>query len=204
MWKFALPLLLLSFSLAACGGNAADTGNAQMDYEATKKMVVDILKTDDGKAALQEMMKDEKIKQQLVMDQKIVAQTIEETLLSEKGEKFWKEAFKDPKFAGAVAKGMKKEQEELLKALMKDPEYQKMMLDIMQDPENEKNITKLLKSKEYREHLQKVMSETFESPLYKAKIQDILLKAASEQAEGEKKQEGGAQQEQQKGGGGGQ
>ncbi|MFK2826886.1 spore germination lipoprotein GerD [Bacillus sp. B190/17] len=203
MWKFFLPLLLLIFSLAACGGGAADVGNAQMDYDATKKMVVDILKSDDGKKAIQEMMKDEKVKQQLVMDQKIVAQTIEQTLLSKKGEEFWKEAFKDPKFASSIAKGMKKEQEELLKELMKDPQYQQMMLDIMQDPEYEKNVTKLLKSKEYREHLQKITTEIFESPLYKAKIQDILLKAASEEAAGgkEKKQgEGGGQQGGQQGG----
>lgn len=203
MWKPVLPLLFLMFLLAACGG-AADTGNAQMDYEATKKMVVDILKTDDGKKALQEMMKDEKVKQQLVMDQETVTQTIEKTLVSEKGEKFWKEAFKDPAFASSVAKGMKKEQEALLKSLMKDPQYQAMMLDIMEDPEYQKNVTKLLKSKEYREHLQKVMTETFESPLYKAKIQDILLKAASEQAAGgeKEKKEGEGQQGEQQGGNG--
>lgn len=191
MWKPILPLLLLVFFLAACGGGAVDAGNSQMDYEATKKMVVDILKTDDGKKAVQEMMKDEKVKQQLVMDQKMVTQTIESTLVSEKGEKFWKDAFKDPAFASAVAKGMRKEHEELLKSLMKDPQYQAMMLSIMEDPEYQKTVTKLLKSKEYREHLQKVMNETFDSPLYKAKIQDILLKAAAEETAGgdkEKKQ----------------
>ncbi|KMY55990.1 spore gernimation protein GerD [Bacillus sp. FJAT-27231] len=172
------------FFLAACGGGAVDTGNAQMDYDATKKMVVDILKTDDGKKALQDIMQDEKVKQQLVLDQEMVTKTIEDTLVSEKGEKFWKEAFKDPAFASSIAKGMRKEQEDLLKALMKDPQYQDMMLSIMQDPEYQKSVTKLLKSKEYREHLQTVMDETFTSPLYKAKIQDILLKAATEEAAG--------------------
>ena len=44
----------------------------------------------------------------------------------------------------------------------------------------EKEVTDILKSKEYREHLKKVMTETFESPLFQAKIQDILLKAAAE------------------------
>ncbi|WP_053104050.1 spore germination lipoprotein GerD [Bacillus sp. FJAT-27231] len=184
MWKPVLPLLFLIFFLAACGGGAVDTGNAQMDYDATKKMVVDILKTDDGKKALQDIMQDEKVKQQLVLDQEMVTKTIEDTLVSEKGEKFWKEAFKDPAFASSIAKGMRKEQEDLLKALMKDPQYQDMMLSIMQDPEYQKSVTKLLKSKEYREHLQTVMDETFTSPLYKAKIQDILLKAATEEAAG--------------------
>ena len=191
MWKSVIPLLFLVFSLAACGGTAADTSGAQMDYEATKKMVVDILKTDDGKKALQELLQDEQIKQQMVMDQKAVSQTIEETLLSEKGEAFWKEALKDPKFAAAMAQSMQKQHEELLKSLIKDPEYQQAMLDIMQDPEHEKNVMKLMQSKQYREHLQKVVNETLESPLYQAKIQDILMKAASEQAEGGKKEEKG-------------
>lgn len=199
--KPALPLLLLTLTLTACGGGTTDVGNANMDYEATKKMVVDILKTDDGKKAMQEMMKDEKIKQQLVMDQKIVSQTIENTLLSDKGKKFWKESFKDPAFASAVAKSMKKEHEELLKALMKDPQYQEMMLAILKDPESEKNITKLLKSKEYRKHLQSVMNENFESPLYQAKIQEILLKAASEQAESGKEKKGSEEGKQQNTGG---
>ncbi|WP_100404133.1 spore germination lipoprotein GerD [Bacillus sp. FJAT-42315] len=190
MLKMTLPLLLLVCLLSACGGGTPPTGNAQMDYEATKKMVVDILKTDDGKKALQEMMKDEKVKQQLVMDQKVVSQSIEQTILSDKGEKFWKEAFKDPAFAAAVAKSMKKEHEALLKSLMKDPQYQAMMLDILKDPEYEKNVTKLLKSKEYRKHLQTVMNETFESPLYQAKIQEILLKAAEEQAKDKEKESG--------------
>ncbi|MBM7650553.1 spore germination protein D [Bacillus ectoiniformans] len=189
MKKFILPLLLLVLSLTACGGGGAESGSPQMDYEATKKMVVDILKTDDGKKALKEMMEDEKVKQQLIMDQSVVSETIEKTLVSEKGQKFWKEAFKDPKFSKAVATSMKKEHEELLKNLMKDPEYQKMMMDVMKDPEYEKNITTLLKSKSYREHLQKVMTETFESPIYQAKIEGILLKAANEQEQGGNKKE---------------
>ena len=37
------------------------------DYEETKKMVVDILKTDDGKKAIQQVMSDEKMKSELIM-----------------------------------------------------------------------------------------------------------------------------------------
>ena len=184
-------LLLLPFfivaTLTGCAQN--DTSAARMDYEETKKMVVDILKTDDGKKALQEVMKDDGMKQELVMDQAIVSQTIETTLTSDKGTEFWKKSFEDPKFAESVAKSMKAEHEALLKSLMKDPEYKAMMIEVLKDPEITKEVTTLLKSKEYREHLQKVMTETFESPLYKAKIQDILLKAAAEQSGGEEKKE---------------
>ncbi|MBY0121957.1 spore germination lipoprotein GerD [Bacillus sp. S/N-304-OC-R1] len=182
--KFSLLLPSLMILLIT-GCAQGETGGNQMDYEQTKKMVVDILKTDDGKKAIKELMEDEKIKQHLIMDQKVVSDTIEKTLISDKGTEFWKKSFEDPKFAESIAKSMKKENEKLLKDLMKDPEYRGMMIEILQDPELEKAVTIVLKSKEYREHLQSVVKDTFESPLFKAKIQDILLKAAEDVKSGE-------------------
>nr|WP_272867417.1 spore germination lipoprotein GerD [[Bacillus] enclensis] len=187
--------------LAACGGGG-DTGSSKMDYEETKKMVVDILKTDDGKKAIQEVMSDDKMKSELIMDQKVVKDTISKTLTSEKGTEFWKKSFEDPKFAETMAKSMKDGNEKLLKDLMKDPEYQGMMMDLMKDPEFQKELTEALKSKEFREHLQKVILETFESPLFKAKMQDILMKAAEEAGGGKQGEDGGgASQSGQTGGG---
>ncbi|MBH9968177.1 spore germination lipoprotein GerD [[Bacillus] enclensis] len=194
---FLLPMLLL----AACGGGG-DTGSSKMDYEETKKMVVDILKTDDGKKAIQEVMSDDKMKSELIMDQKVVKDTISKTLTSEKGTEFWKKSFEDPKFAETMAKSMKDGNEKLLKDLMKDPEYQGMMMDLMKEPEFQKELTEALKSKEFREHLQKVILETFESPLFKAKMQDILMKAAEEAGGGKQGEDGGgASQSGQTGGG---
>ncbi|MDQ0216166.1 spore germination protein D [Oikeobacillus pervagus] len=206
-----VPLLLVVFFLSACA-EGGETGGGQMDYDQTKKMIVDILKSDQGKQAIQEILKDEKVKQELVMDSGVVTEAIKNSMTNEKGEEFWKKSFSDPKFSEAIAKSMKKENEQLLKDLMKDPEYQEMMLSIMNDPEFKKELSKLVKSKEYREHLQKVITETFESPLYKAKIQDILLKAATEQVDKDKKEQGGEEQggqsdqqggQDQQGGGGG-
>ncbi|HZG72616.1 MAG TPA: spore germination lipoprotein GerD [Chondromyces sp.] len=191
MKKLMLPLLLSLFSLSACGGGGETEVNAQMDYDETKKMVVDILKTDDGKKAIQETMKDEAVKQQLIMDQKVVTDTIQTTLTSEKGRDFWKEAYKDPAFAEAVAKSMKDQNSQLLKDLMKDPEYREMMLSVMKDPEYEKNTIELLKSKEYKEHLQKTMGESLDSPLFKTKVEDMITKAATEQQKQQGKKEEG-------------
>ncbi|MBG9549564.1 spore germination lipoprotein GerD [Cytobacillus firmus] len=206
-FRLLLPLALVFF-VSGCG--QGESGAGQMDYEQTKKMVVDILKTDEGKKALEELMADEKMQQKMVMDQKVVSETIEKTLTSDKGTEFWKKSFDDPKFAESMAKSMQKENEQLLKDLMKDPEYRGMMIEVFKDPELEKEVTDVLKSKEYREHIQKVMTETFESPLFKAKIQDILLKAAAETKSGgeqggqESGGQGGGQGEAQGGGGGGQ
>lgn len=186
MMNRTLLLLVFSYVLMMTGCAQQEKTPAQPDYDQTKKMVVDILKTDEGKKAIQEVMSDEKVKQQFVMDQQIVKKTIEETLTSDKGKAFWKKTFEDPKFAQSFAKSMQEEHEKLLKALMKDPEYQAMIVDIMQNPEMKKLIQTEMKNKDFRAHLQKVITETFNSPLFKAKIEDILIKAA-EEMEGDKK-----------------
>lgn len=188
-----LLLLVCSVLLTACGGN--DLEAAPPDYDQTKKMMVDILKTDEGKKAVKEIVADEEIKKQMVMDQAVVKETIEKTLVSEKGQDFWKKALEDPKFAETMAKSMKKEHEQLMKSLMKDPEYQGMLMEIFKDPVFQKDLSEALKSKEFREQMREVVTDTLESPLYKAKIEEMLKKAASEKkggegGGGEKKQEG--------------
>ena len=190
--KRRLLWLTIIFALTGCA--AADQGGGQMDYDETKKMVVDILKTDEGKKAIEEVMADEKMRQNFVLDQQVVSESIAQTLNSESGAKFWTKTFEDPKFAEAFAKSMQKEHEELIKDLMKDPEYQDAMLQILQDPEMQKEYLKVIQSKEFRTHLQKVMSETFESPLFKAKLQAILLKGAEELQAGQSSDQGGQQQ----------
>jgi spore germination protein D len=184
-----LPLLI-TIVLSSCASPEASSGE-QIDYEATKKMVVDILKTDDGKKAIQEVMSDDKMKETLVMDQKVVSDTIQQTLTSENATEFWKKTFSDEKFAQGIAKSMRTENEKLLKDLMKDPEYRGMMIEVFKEPEIQKEMADALKSKEYREHLQKVISETLESPLFKVKMQELLLKAAEETEKKEEGKEGG-------------
>jgi spore germination protein D len=192
---FVLSLFIFTF-LNGCASNEAQ-GN-QGDYEETKKMLVDLLKSDDGKKAIKEVLTDEEIKKQIIMDQDSVQLAIEETLTSEKGAQFWKERMQDPKFAEAFAKSMQKEHEELMKKLMKDPEYQKMMMEILKDPEMEKQSLELLKTQSAREQMSKVITETFESPLYKAKIADILKSVVDEELKaggGAKKEEGKGSEE---------
>ncbi|MGG3448423.1 spore germination lipoprotein GerD [Domibacillus aminovorans] len=200
-----LTMSIVSVLISGCASKEESTG--QMDYEETKKMVVDILKTDDGKKALQEVMKDEEMKQFLVMDQQIVTDTIQTTLTSDKGVKFWQKVFEDPKFTKSFAKSIQKEHEKVIKGLMTDPEYQKMLIEVFQDPEMEKTLQTSMKSQEFRKHLQDVIMETLSSPLYKAKIQETLLKAAEEVGQqggqSSEQKKGSGQQESDGGGGGG-
>ncbi|PLS15579.1 spore gernimation protein GerD [Bacillus sp. M6-12] len=189
-----MRVALLTFS-AFCflftGCSPKESGGQRVEYEETKKMVVDILKTDEGKKAIQDVMSDDKVKSQLVMDQKVVSSTIEQSMTSDKAKEFWEKAFKDPKFASAYARGLQQEHENLLKDLMKDPQYRAMLMEVMRDPELQKELGTLIKSKAMRDETKKIMLETMDSPLAQEKIQDILMQAA-EQMQSQKKPAGGS------------
>ncbi|MBD1382722.1 spore germination lipoprotein GerD [Metabacillus arenae] len=200
--KHLLLTLIFLFTIAGC---APKEQAGQMDYEETKKMVVDILKTDDGKKAIEEIMNQDPLKQSLVMDQKTVSDTIEKTLTSEKGAEFWKKTFEDPKFAESFAKSLQTEHEKVIKDLMKDPDYQKMLIQVFQNPDMEKQMTTAVQGQEFRKHLQTVITETLSSPLYKNKMEETLLKAAKEMESAQGQGGGGGEQSsEQQGGGGGQ
>jgi len=175
----AMLLILLLFLIYGCA--PADQGNGQhADYEGTKKLVIDILKTDEGKKAIEDVLNDEKTKAKLIMDESVVKNTIKSALTSKEAEDFWKKQFEDPKFAETFAKSMQKEHEKLLKDLMKDPDYQAAMMDILKNPEMEKQLTDALKTQKYRDQMKTVMIETVSSPLFKAKMQDLIIKGAEE------------------------
>lgn len=63
-----------------------------------------------------------------------------------------------------------------------------MMIDILKDPDYEKEVLTLLKSKDFRSHIQDVIIETYNDPLFKAKLEDSLLKAAKEMNKTDNKQ----------------
>lgn len=179
--KYLLVLgLSIILLLAACnGGNSS--GDHEAEYDSTKKMVVDILQTDDGKKALREILSDKEMKQELVLNSEVVKDSINDTLTSEKGTKMWKTLFEDPKFVESYTKSMEEAQMDLQKKLMNDSKYQEKMLELLRDPQMDDQMMTVLKSQEFRSHLEKTIQETLETPTFQAKIQEILLKAAEEQ-----------------------
>ncbi|RSL29149.1 spore gernimation protein GerD [Salibacterium salarium] len=167
--------------LLGCAAAAEEQGSNSSEYEETKKMLVDLLKSDEGKSALSDILSEESMREKIIMDQDIIKKTVEDTLNAEKGKAFWEEMMKDPKFAKTFANSMQSKNEEMLKALMKDPEYQQMMIDVMKNPEMEKATLEVLKGKEHRKQVMTIMSEALESPKFKAKITEILDKVAEKQ-----------------------
>jgi spore germination protein D len=193
---FIALISLFTFITSACTDEA--NPGKEPDYEATKKMVVDILQTEDGKKALKELMTNEEMKKQLVMESDVVKNAIDEVLTSEKGKEMWSKLFEDSAFVESFAKSMAEEQKKLMKDLMSDAEFQKQMLELLQDPEMDKQMLKLMKSQEFRSHLEETIQQTLETPLFQAKIKEILLKAAEKQGKEQEKSKSGGH-----GGGGG-
>jgi len=186
---FILLFLTLCLTLAACSGEPESRHDAS--YESTKKMVVDILQTDEGKKTLTEVMNDKKIKEQLVVNSDETKKTITDTLTSDKGKEMWQTLFQDNDFKDAFAKSMAEEQKKLIKALMNDPEYQKQMLGLLQNEKMQEQMLRVMTSQPFREHLSNTMKETFETPALEKKLQDIMIeankKADEKKAEEEKK-----------------
>lgn len=181
--RVGVALLFMSF-LLVCSGCAQNGASADKnEYEETKKMVVDILKTDDGKKAIQDIISDEKTKTELIMDSEIIKKSIEDTVTSDKGKEFWKKTFKDPEFTAAYAKALKDEHKKMMKELTNDPQYRGMLIEILKDPDLEKEMNKLLKTKDMRAIYKEVIIETMDSPLVQAKIQERLDQAVTKAAE---------------------
>lgn len=183
---FILIVGMSCLMLGACSSQSS--ASKDVDYDETKKMVVDILQTEDGKKAIQDILTDEKMKQNLVIDDDVVKNAINNVLSSKKGQEMWIKLFKDPAFVKVYAKSMSEQNKKLLKKLMDDAEYQKQMLKLLQNPEITEQMLEVLKSQKFTAHLEEQIQKTLETPLFQAKMQDILLKAASEQQKkGDKK-----------------
>lgn len=188
------------FIMAGCGAN--NEASQDTDYDQTKKMVVDILQTDDGKKALQEIITDDNMKQHLVMESDTVKEAITEALVSDKGAQMWQKLFEDPDFVKSFQESMEDEQKKLYKSLMNDSDYQEQMLDLLQNPEISDQTLKLMKSQQYRKHLEETIQQTLETPTFQAKMQEVLLKAAEkqQQSSGGQGSEGGGGESQGEGG----
>ncbi|WP_391118407.1 spore germination lipoprotein GerD [Psychrobacillus sp. L3] len=181
-----LALILLTISLmAGCSSSPSSTPS----YDEMKKIVIDALQTEDGKKSVRKLLDDPEFKALLVIDSEQVKKSVEQTMLSKEAEDFWKEVYQDPKFSETMAKSMMKQQEELMKALIKDPDYLKDLESFFASADMKKELGKILQSADLRKEMEKVVEETIQSPLLQTKWQKLVEEAGS-----------GSQQ---KGGGGG-
>lgn len=175
-------LLLLMAAVSGCS-----SGQRVPSYQENKKMMVDVLKTDEGKQAIKQILQDKQLKQELVFDEPAVKDTIMKALTSEQGKSMWHSLLSDPSFSKQLAKTMEKDNEAILKKLMKDPEYQSMMADILKAPNMEKQYLDLMKTQPYRKQMETVVQNTLTSPLFASQLSDSIDKAVKKQMKQESK-----------------
>src|SRR5690625_2674280 len=198
MKKLLKTILFIAMMFMMTSCNQADGQQSNQDYEATKKMVVDILKTDDGKNVLKDVLNEEEMKHELVINSETVKQAIEQNFNDERGKQFFGKLFEDPSFVQAYVEATRESDEDLIKGLMTDATYQERLMQISQDEQMQQLIASALKSQTFKSYLEDTIQETLESPLFKAQMIETLLKAAQEQQQN--MQQG--QDDQENGGGG--
>jgi len=187
--KFTGQILFLVIisSLLFGGCNAVKSRSSAPNYKETKQMVLDIIRTKEGKEAVQEAAgSTASVKKASDAEIKKLAQG---ELLSDKNTTILKEMYQDPKFASQLGKSLKKENQNLIKDLMKDPEYRKMLLETMNDPEYQKMILDTMKSTAYRKQMMTVIKESLKSPLFQEDLMKLMEKANEEALRPKKKGE---------------
>ena len=165
-----LIILFLSIVLVGCNSDKAST----LSYDEIKKIMVDSLQTEDGKKAIREMLNDQSFRDLLVLELAEVEKAMNTTLLSKEAEEFWKKTFEDPKFKEAIAKSMKDQQQDIMKKLMTDAEYQEALTKFFDQPDMQKQFESLLKSAAIRKQMEEVVMETIENPLLQTKWAELI------------------------------
>lgn len=181
-WIILIGIVLLT----GCGGQQ----QSNPSYEETKKMVTDTMQTEEGKKVMRQMLSDPEFKELLVLEQEDVKSSIENTLLSKDAEKFWKDTFKDPTFSETFAKSMKEQQQKIMTDLMKDASFQKELESFFGQPDMQKQMETILKSSTNRKEIEKIVQETIDSPLLKAKWVELIKAAGMTEEQGKSSSKG--------------
>src|SRR5699024_3531504 len=142
-------ILLGLFAIFILTGCLNETSSKkELDYDQTKKMVVDILQTDEGMKVLQENITDDKMKQHLIIESEKKNKTNKGTFDFKKSDNMWKELFEYPAFVESYQKTMNDEQKKLFKSLKHDATFQNQMLDLLQNPEITNQMLIVLKGQQ--------------------------------------------------------
>lgn len=222
-----LPLISIALLLASCGSDSSSQGQGQSQantYKEQKTMILDILKSEDGKKAISAANRSimngdvgangvagqSQIKLLSANESLQLQMAVKDVLTAKENNMFLTDMMKDPKFAGDFAKAIQKETKQMFKELLKDPEYQKSLVDVMKNPEYEKMMLDVMKTAAYRQQMNTVMEESIQSPLFRAHMVDLLKSAIEQQSKpdqmptaksAEKKGESGGDKKKDEGGG---
>lgn len=185
-----VPITGVILLLTACGSGSQSGG--MQNYKDTKSMVLDILESDEAKKVIKKASEDSgdggggiKMLSTPVGEQIQIA--VKDVLTDPSYPKHLEKMMTDPKFAGEFAKAVSKEDKQLHKDLMKDPEYQTMLVEVMKNPEFEKILLETLKGTAYRKQAMMVFQESLQNPLFRVELMTLMKKVMEEEAKPKKK-----------------
>ncbi|MGA8943659.1 MAG: spore germination lipoprotein GerD [Thermoactinomyces sp.] len=203
--KWILAIIVILSAIVSCSPNQSQP--AEPDYQKIKEITLDVLHTGEGKKVLEELMQEQEFKQKVMMKSQEIEKAVSKTFTDPKMKKEWENILKKPEVATNLAQATEEQIKQLLKTLMKDPEFQKMLIEIFKDPQMSEQLLQILKSQKYREETRKVMEELMQVPSIQKKLGTVLKQAAQQQQQGgesEESQGGGSQEGGGQQGGGGQ
>lgn len=175
--------LSLVITLTACGGEQSSS-SSQMGYKEMKTMVVDILKSDEGKKAVEEALTSSSgsegssgglsMKMMPLQTTEQIRIAVKDTITAPEYQKEIEKIMTDPTFAGEFAKAINSQSKELHLQLIKDPTYQKSIEEIMKSPEMMKMFLDLTKTSDYRKQSMTIMQEAMQNPLFRMEVLGLL------------------------------
>ncbi|AIQ65693.1 spore gernimation protein [Paenibacillus stellifer] len=197
----ALSLILV---LTACGSEQSGSSQ-QFSYKEMKTMVVDILKSEEGKKAVEEALSSSSSSSGTsgtgVISMKMMPQAneqirmaVKDTITAPEYKKEIEKVMTDPQFAGDFAKAISSQSKQLHLQLIKDPTYQKSVSEIMKSPEMMKMFLDLTKTSDYRKQTATVMQETMQNPLFRMEVLSLLKTVVQEELQPKTSKEGGGGQ----------
>ncbi|WP_025690208.1 spore germination lipoprotein GerD [Paenibacillus zanthoxyli] len=208
-------VLGLILVLTACGSEQSSSSSQQFSYKEMKTMVVDILKSEEGKKAVEEAMSTPSGGAgggggSGTMSMKMLPQTneqirlaVKDTITAPEYQKEIEKIMKDPRFAGDFAKAINSQNKQLHLQLIKDPTYQKSVAQIMKSPEMMKMFLDLTKTPDYRKQTMTVMQETMQNPLFRMEVLSLLKSVVHEELQPKTEKKGGGKGSSGGGSGGG-
>ncbi|SEU31019.1 spore germination lipoprotein GerD [Paenibacillus sp. NFR01] len=217
-WRLLWPgglALSLALTLTACGSDQSGSSSGQPSYKEMKTMVVDILKSDDGKKAIEEALTTPSsgsegggssgisMKMMPLQTSEQIRTAVKDTLTAPEYQKEIEKIMTDPTFAGDFAKAINKESKELHLQLIKDPSYQKSVEEIMKSPEMMTMFLNLMKTSDYRKQSMTIMQDAMQNPLFRMEVLDLLKTVVQDELQPKVQKKGEDKQGQGEGGGGG-
>lgn len=195
-WLRVIPTVILTILVSSCGSDSSSKAQGT-DYNQTKTIVMDILKSDDGKKAVLNASQStgggggaqtlgqgqSQIKLLSSGDSLQLQMAVKDVLTAQENSKFLQDMMKDPKFAGDFAKAIQPQMKQMNKDLLKDPQYQTLMIDVMKNPDHEKMILDVMKTAPYRQQMMTVIQESMQSPLFRADLLELLKSAIAQQSQ---------------------